>query len=162
MMQWKEVIADPNLQNLPFKIETNEWGQIVMTPAKLMQGKYQSLIDGQFQSLMEQPRETIIACAIQTRKGTKVADVAWFSESRWEQVQDEYDSPIAPEICIEAISPSNSTEEIKEKKTLYFERGALEVWTCNVKGKMHFYTAAGEITSSALVPHFPKTIARKR
>jgi hypothetical protein len=75
-MQWKEVIADPNLQNLPFKIETNEWGQIVMTPAKLMHGKYQSLIDGQLQTLMEQPGETIIECAIQTRKGTKVADVA--------------------------------------------------------------------------------------
>jgi Uma2 family endonuclease len=111
---------------------------------------------------MEQPGETIIECAIQTRKGTKVADVAWFSESRWEQVQDEYDSPIAPEICVEVISPSNSTEEIQEKKRLYFERGALEVWTCNAKGKMHFYTPVGEILSSALVPHFPTIIARKR
>jgi Uma2 family endonuclease len=161
-MQWKEVIADPNLQNLPFKIETNEWGQIVMTPAKLMHGKYQSLIDGQLQSLMEQPGETIIECAIQTRKGTKVADVAWFSESRWEQVQDEYDSPIAPEICIEVISPSNSSEEIREKKILYFEQGALEVWTCNAKGQMQFYTSVGEIPSSTLVPHFPKIIDRKR
>lgn len=161
-MQWKDVVADPNLQNLPFKIETNEWGQIVMTPARLMHGKYQSLIDGQLQTLMKQPGETVIECAIQTRKGTKVADVAWFSESRWEQVKDEYDSPIAPELCVEVISPSNSTEEIDEKKALYFERGALEVWTCNAKGKIQFYTTGGEIPSSALVPHFPKTIARKR
>lgn len=161
-MQWNEVIANPNLQNLPFKIETNEWGQIVMTPAKVMHGKVQLMIGMLLTQLMQESGEATIECAIQTRKGTKVADVAWFSESRWEQVQDEYDSPIAPEICIEVISPSNSSEEIREKKTLYFERGALEVWTCNAKGKMQFYTAAGEIASSALVPHFPKTIARKR
>lgn len=135
-MQWKDVVTNPNLRDLPFKIETNEWGQIVMTPAKLMHGKYQSLIDGLLQDLMEQPGETVIGCAIQTRKGTKVADIAWFSEDRWEQVQDEYDSPIAPEICVEVISPSNSSGEIEEKKQLYFERGAVEVWTCNAKGKM--------------------------
>lgn len=161
-MQWKEVVADPNLRDLPFKIETNEWGQIVMTPAKLMHGKYQSLIDGRLQVLMEQPGETIIECAIQTRKGTKVADVAWFSADRWEQVQDEYDSPIAPEICVEVISPSNSSEDIQDKKNLYFERGAIEVWTCDAKGKMQFYAPTGEMSSSVLVPDFPKTIARKR
>lgn len=161
-MQWKEVVADPNLRDLPFKIETNEWGQIVMTPAKLMHGKYQSLIDGRLQVLMEQPGETIIECAIQTRKGTKVADVAWFSADRWEQVQDEYDSPIAPEICVEVISRSNSSEEIQDKKNLYFERGAIEVWTCDAKGKMQFYAQTGEMSSSVLVPDFPKTIARKR
>lgn len=161
-MQWKEVVADPNLRDLPFKIETNEWGQIVMTPAKLMHGKYQSLIDGRLQVLMEQPGETIIECAIQTRKGTKVADVAWFSADRWEQVQDEYDSPIAPEICVEVISPSNSSEDIQDKKNLYFERGAIEVWTCDAKGKMQFYAQTGEMSSSVLVPDFPKTIARKR
>lgn len=161
-MQWKDVVTNPSLRNLPFKIETNEWGQIVMTPAKLMHGKYQSLIDGLLQDLMEQPGETVIECAIQTRKGTKVANIAWFSESRWEQVQDEYDSPIAPEICVEVISPSNSSDEIQEKKQLYIERGAVEVWTCNAKGKMQFYNLAGEMLSSALVPQFPKTISRKR
>lgn len=161
-MQWKDVVTNPNLRDLPFKIETNEWGQIVMTPAKLMHGKYQSLIDGLLQDLMEHPGETVIECAIQTRKGTKVADIAWFSENRWEQVQDEYDSPIAPEICVEVISPSNSSDEIQEKKQLYIERGAVEVWTCNAKGKMQFYNLAGEMLSSALVPQFPKTISRKR
>ncbi len=31
-MEWREVIEHPSLKNLPFKIETNEWGQIEMTP----------------------------------------------------------------------------------------------------------------------------------
>lgn len=161
-MQWKEVVADPNLRDLPFKIETNEWGQIVMTPAQVMHGKLQLKIGMLLTQLMQEAGEATIECAIQTTQGTKVADVAWFSAERWEQVQDEYDSPIAPEICVEVISRSNSAEEIKQKKSLYFERGAIEIWTCDAKGKMQFYAQTGEMSSSALVPDFPKTIARKR
>ena len=38
-MDWREVIENPSLRNLPFKIETNEWGQIVMTPATVRHSK---------------------------------------------------------------------------------------------------------------------------
>ncbi len=31
-MQWSEVLEDKSLRDLPFKIETNRYGQIVMTP----------------------------------------------------------------------------------------------------------------------------------
>jgi hypothetical protein len=31
-MQWAEVVEDPNLKDLPYKIELNEYGQIIMTP----------------------------------------------------------------------------------------------------------------------------------
>ena len=31
-MTWDEVCANPYLQDLPFDIETNRWGQIVMSP----------------------------------------------------------------------------------------------------------------------------------
>ena len=26
-MEWEEVVKDPSLKDLPFKIETNEWGK---------------------------------------------------------------------------------------------------------------------------------------
>lgn len=32
-MQWQEVIDNPYLKNLPFKIELNRWGRIEMSPA---------------------------------------------------------------------------------------------------------------------------------
>jgi len=161
-MQWKDVVADPNLRDLPFKIETNEWGQIVMTPAKVMHGKLQLKIGMLLTQLMQEAGEATIECAIQTTHGTKVADVAWFSAGRWEQVQDEYDSPIAPEICVEVIAQSNSADEIQQKKSLYFERGAVEVWIYSTKGKMHFYDQSGEIPSSGLIPDFPKTLSKER
>lgn len=32
-MRWSEVIDNPVLQNLPFKIELNRFGNILMSPA---------------------------------------------------------------------------------------------------------------------------------
>jgi hypothetical protein len=30
--RWKEIVADPNLHGLPYKVETNQRGQIVLSP----------------------------------------------------------------------------------------------------------------------------------
>ena len=32
-MQWQEVVNDPSLQDLPYNIEMNEYGKIIMSPA---------------------------------------------------------------------------------------------------------------------------------
>ena len=41
-MEWAEVINNPFLKDLPFKIELNKWGQILMTPASNRHGMLQS------------------------------------------------------------------------------------------------------------------------
>lgn len=38
-MQWSEVITNPFLKNLPFKIELNKWGKIEMSPASNQHGR---------------------------------------------------------------------------------------------------------------------------
>ena len=43
-MKWAEVCEMPVLQNLPFKIELNEWGNIVMSPASTLRGYLQTEI----------------------------------------------------------------------------------------------------------------------
>lgn len=159
-MQWKDVVANPHLQDLPFKIETNEWGQIVMSPTRLQHGNYQTRIAVALTKHLDESGEVVTECAIQTQMGTKVADVAWFSAERWEQVKDEFDSPIAPEICVEVLSPSNSVEEIEQKKALYFERGANEVWICDTNGTLTFYREDGAVAASILVPDFPTNILK--
>ena len=60
----------------------------------------------------------------------------------------------APEICVEVLSPSNSKPEMEEKRALFFEAGAQEVWICGFDGKMEFYTADLS-AASRLCPMFP-------
>ena len=156
-LTWEEVCADPNLEDLPYKIETNEWGQIVMSPTRLKHGGFQAEIA---HVLKQQPAsgKVITEAALKTAKGTKVADVAWFSPERWERVKDEFDASTAPEICVEILSPRNSNEEIEVKKQLYFEAGAEEVWICDDKGAVHFFNRETMMKSSVLVPAFPNQI----
>lgn len=153
-MNWQEVIAHPSLQNLPFKIELNEWGQVVMSPTKI----YHSLFQGRIARRLPAIGEVIMECAINTSQGVKVADVAWVSDERLAIIQDETAASVAPEICIEILSTSNTGREIIEKRALYFAAGALEVWTCNKKGVIKFYDAQGELKQSRLASDFPRNI----
>ncbi|OQW93365.1 MAG: hypothetical protein BWK79_11485, partial [Beggiatoa sp. IS2] len=88
----------------------------------------------------------------------KVADVAWLSSERFTQVKSETACSIAPEICIEVISSSNSDKEMIEKRLLYFQKGAQECWTCDESGYILFYNQDEKLTHSLLVPDFPRKI----
>lgn len=156
-MNWEEVVSNPSLQNLPFKIELNERGQIIMNPVKLKHSAFQSKI-GYIMETMRQDGIVLVECAIQTRKGTKVADTAWYSLERWNIVQGETDASVAPEVCVEVLSISNTEDEMKERKTLYFERGAKEVWICDEYGLMSFYNSKRKIKRSSLFPDFPNEV----
>ena len=155
-MQWQEVCDHPSLRNLPFKIELNERGEIVMNAVKVIHSLYQGEIEFLLRSLLKTGK-TLPECAIQTRLGTKVADVAWASRERVRQIKDAVECPIAPEICVEVYSSSNTDTEMREKCGLYFERGALEVWLCR-EGEMSFYHPAGRLDKSRLAPEFPARI----
>ena len=158
-MKWEEVCEDQQLQNLPFKIELNKWGQIVMSPVKIKHSFYQGRIQRLLESLL-QTGEVMPECAINTSDGVKVADVVWCSDERFDQIQDEVSASIAPEICIEVKSIGNTLEEMEFKKKLYFEAQAMEVWICNEQGEITFYNEQNELTQSLLVPHFPTQIKR--
>jgi Uma2 family endonuclease len=88
--------------------------------------------------------KTLPECAIKTSKGTKVADVAWATTNTVRKIRDEVECSIAPEICVEVLSSSNTEDEMKEKMDLYFEKGACEVWICE-NGVMRFYGANGKL-----------------
>lgn len=156
-MNWQEVIEHPALQDLPFKIELNERGQILMTPVKVRHSAFQGKI-GQLLSMLLSGGMILPECAIATRKGTKVADVAWASAELFQQIQFEVEASIAPEICIEVTSTSNTDAEMTEKKELYFESGAKEVWICTNSGAVSFYSPTTELKQSLLVPQFPNKV----
>jgi Uma2 family endonuclease len=153
-MHWQEVCENPSLKNLPFKIELNKQGQLLMTPVKvnhsLLQGKIIGLLYRHLQN-----GEALAECAIHTRQGTKVADVAWASNEKLAVIRGEVECSIAPEICVEIMSSANSKREMHEKKALYFECGAVEVWISDNRGNIAFYSRTGKIQGSELAGAFP-------
>ena len=158
-MEWQEIIEHPSLKNLPFKIETDELGRILMTPASGTHAMYQALIIEHLVKFKEKGSRLLSECPIQTTKGVRVADVAWGSASFFKK----YGSVIlyfveAPEVLVEIKSPSNSMREIEEKRELYFETGAREFWFCDERGDIHFFDPNGQLERSLLFQEFPDHI----
>ena len=44
VLRWDEVLKDPSLQDLPYKIELNAWGKVEMSPASNRHGRLQMAI----------------------------------------------------------------------------------------------------------------------
>ncbi len=121
-MDWAEVIKNPMLRNLPFKIELNRLGQLLMTPASNLHGNIQAKVGIGIQRRMR-GGEIIYECSIRTSDGVKVADVAWASDSfvRRNGFRTPYTE--APEICVEIASPSNTEEAFLQKSRFVFGEG---------------------------------------
>ena len=152
-MNWTDIVADRSLRELPYKIETNHLGQIVMSPASRRHSLFQARIIGLLFG-MKISGEVYSECPIETTDGVKVADVAWASDAVADVQNDDLTFTRAPELCIEVLSPSNSKLEIDRKMTLYFEKGAEEVWICLESGKMEFHTRSGGIALSRMFTGF--------
>lgn len=152
---WSRALTDPELRDLPFKVETNEYGQLVLSPHKVRH----SLQQGTLVRLLLEHLPTGTSAtefAVLTPKGVKVPDVIWISDRRLSEMgEDPEASAIMPEIVVEVLSKSNTVREIDEKRELYLAGGAREVWTCATDGRLTFYNAGGTIPTSTLVPTFP-------
>ena len=156
-MNWQEVCEDPTLKDLPYKIELNRFGQILMSPASNQHGHYQSVIGAVLRELM--PGGKIVTeCSIATEDGVRVADVSWLSDDIFAEHGWMTPLPVAPEICVEVFSPSNSQEEIDLKIGLYTGAGAKEVWLCDSLGNLDFRAGKRKMEQSELVPNFPSRL----
>jgi Uma2 family endonuclease len=152
-MQWSEVLETPYLQNLPFKIELNKFGQILMSPASNRHGSIQVEIGALL--LRKLPKgKTFSECSIQTRDGVRVADVAWASAEFLARHGDVTPFPQAPELCVEIVSPSNTKAEIDYKVSLYFAQGAQEVWVVSLQKKVTIYVGGLPAAKSKFLPKF--------
>ena len=150
-MQWNEVCKESLLQDLPYKIELNEWGNIVMSPASNRHGNLQTKIA--FHLMSHMPDGTVLtACSMDTTKGVKVADVVWASDAFLQRNRGATPYVEAPEVCVEIQPPSNSDAEMAEKRTLSFSRGARECWLCDEEGTVSFFSRQGKMDTSQLFP----------
>ena len=159
LARWKQLGADRELARLPYKIETDRLGRILMSPppffdhvrhvAAIIELLHDHLAAGKV--LAETP--------VVTSDGVKVTDTAWISAEYAHELEGQNPPALkrAPEICVEVPSPSNTFEEMAEKRALYFEAGAQEVWLCGLDGKMAFYTPESS-AQSGICRDFPSQI----
>lgn len=152
--RWHEIVDDPVLQDLPYKVETNRRGQLVLSPHSNQHSRLQKAI----LKLLDRHApggESFPEFALATDQGVKVPDVVWMSEERWKAMQQTGDpSTLAPEICVEVLSASNTVEELAEKRALYRDAGADEVWLVEPDGRIRFFRAS-EVDHSAIAPDCP-------
>lgn len=155
-MQWSEVLADPSLRNLPYKIELNARGIIEMSPANNRHAQLQGRVLAALLNSLGQPEagRCFPECAVQTSIGVRVPDVVWCSAEFLRIHLDTSPYPVAPELCIEVLPPSNSRIEIAEKIEAYLHAGAKEVWIVSQNGEVEFHAAEGKLRQSALFPGF--------
>ena len=159
-MTWKELCLDRRFQDLPFKIELNGQGQIIMSPTHNYHGFFAFRIGELLRKHLAQG-EVIVECAVETSDGTKEADVAWASKRRWAKICDDYSASVAPEICVEVLSPNNRLAQMMVKRDLYLEAGAREYWLCDKNGRLLFFDEHGQLERSRMAPKFPTKIKRK-
>jgi len=160
LQRWDELCAEPLLQEVTGRIETDAYGHILMSPPPAPEhGETQFSIGALI--LRQLPGGKVITeCPISTSDGVRLADVAWISQERREAQRGSSAFTQAPEICVEVLSPTNTRAEIDQKKQLYFEAGASEVWIRGLDGTMRFFLrdSPEELGTSALCPGFPDRV----
>jgi Uma2 family endonuclease len=150
LMEWSEVIDNPILKDLPFKIELNQFGKLLMSPASNLHARIQGRLAATLFNKLPQG-EVLTECSIQTSCGVKVADIAWLSDAFIHEFSYTTPYPKAPEICVEIVSPSNSKIEINEKIDLYLAKGAYEVWIVYDLDTIDIYSHAKKLDASKIV-----------
>ena len=161
LQRWEEILADASLAELPHRIETDGLGEIIMSPptASFHARRCHAIVRTLDQLLRD--GEAFTECPINTVDGVRAADVVWISAGRLDVVKEQAVYTIAPEICVEVISPSEYPRQRRHKRGLYFDAGAVEVWECGEDGAMRFYLAEAPDEPrerSALCPAFPAEI----
>ncbi len=163
LKRWEEMCADPELARIERRLETDRFGRIIMTPYPGYEhGGYQLDLGSLLKTLTVGGRVST-ECPVSTRDGVRVADVAWVDADMLASLPpNTVCLPSAPSICVEVVSPSNSAAELAEKRMLYFDAGAKEVWQCDA-GAMTFFAVGkdGEEQRyrSTLVAGFPTKIS---
>jgi Uma2 family endonuclease len=96
--------------------------------------------------------------ALATSQGIKSPDVVWMSPDREAEMDATGDpATLAPEICVEIMSKSNTEAEMEEKRRLYREIGADEVWVVETNGRIRFY-GEKKMDASEVAPGCPNEV----
>jgi Uma2 family endonuclease len=147
--RWLEMIDDPLLARIPYKLELNERGSMEVSPATTRHAFLQAFVAGELRRLRPEGT-TFTECPIETEIGIRVPDVAWASPEFMSRCGMATPLPNAPELCVEILSPSNSAAEMNEKVAAYLTAGAREVWLVDESSNLEIITERGRESASTL------------
>lgn len=160
-LDWESVCENPYLKDLPYRVEINRFGKIELSPHNIWHSRAQAAIQRHLDRSMP-GGDSFPECAVEAGlHGTPVADVVWMSDERLQVNRGRVAAKLAPEICVEVRSPSNSADEMRGKLQAYFSVGAMEVWFCGEEGQMFFHAPEGSLERSRLCPSFPLRLVIK-
>jgi Uma2 family endonuclease len=159
--RWEQLDDDPLIAAIPCKIELNEKGVIEVSPPTTRHGFLQAYVT---RELARQRPEgtTFTECPVETDIGMRMPDVVWASAEFMARHGTEKQFRVAPDLCVEVLSPSNTLPEMAEKTAAYLAAGAREVWLVDEDGVPQIHTSAGQVSASTLGFELPRPPAAFR
>ena len=148
-VRYRALCDDPCFANVPGKIEIDVWGRVMMTPPPAYRhGLVQARLVQMLGALAG--GQVGVETPIATSAGLFAADITWASNPFVGAHGREVALQQAPELCIEVVSPSNSRQELTEKRDAYLGSGAKEVWIVYPKSRRcEFFGPQGQLDRSS-------------
>ena len=153
--RWQQLADNRVVAAIPCKVELNEKGAIEVSPPTVRHAFIQAFVT---RELARQRPEgtTLTECTVETDIGMRVPDVVWVSRELLQQHWNASAFNVAPELCVEVLSPTNTRIEMAEKTAAYLAAGAKEVWVVGEDGSPAIHTTAGRVPTSTLGFELPR------
>jgi Uma2 family endonuclease len=145
--RWRQLAGDAAVAAIPFKVELNEKGAIEVSPPTTRHAFLQSFVAHALK-LQRPEGTTFTECPVETDIGMRIPDVVWASPEFMAEHGRESEFRIAPDLCVEVLSPRNSVAEMAEKVAAYLAAGAREVWLVDESGETEIHTSGGRAARS--------------
>jgi Uma2 family endonuclease len=157
--RWRQLADNRLVAEIPCKVELSEKGAIEVSPPTVRHAFIQGFL---IRELARQRPDgmTLGECTVETDIGMRIPDVIWVSRELWEQHRNDRQFRIAPDLCIEVLSPTNTRIQMAEKRAAYLAAGAKEVWIVGEDGVPEIYTGDGRVLASTLgfdLPRLPES-----
>jgi Uma2 family endonuclease len=147
--RWRQLAGNRLVAEIPCKVELSEKGAIEVSPPTIRHALIQAFLA---RELARQRPEgtTLTECTVETDIGMRIPDVVWVSRELMEQHRNEDQFLVAPDLCVEVLSPTNTRIEMAEKTAAYLAAGAKEVWIVGEDGVPEIHTRDGRVDASTL------------
>ena len=141
--RYRALCDDPMYANVPGKIELDTWGRMVMTPPSYYHGVMQGRLCQRRHWAVRRPAKRLAM-----RWGFSLPMPRGPAQSSSARTAVKRRSCGRPR-SVSVVSPSNSAQEVEEKRIAYLATGAEEVWILYLQSKRYeFHGKQGPLERS--------------